>query len=80
MSGTVLFDTFRRFRCEFRGIRVPFEPIVPKQFDWMLSSDGTVSAAEIIGSTILITSPAHPLGVLRIQGYFGLRHLDFPST
>jgi hypothetical protein len=49
-----------------------FEPVFAKEFNRVLGTDGSAAAAEVVGGTIQIASPADTFGMLRMRGY--LRH------
>jgi len=60
----------------FTALRVqfPFDPVFTEKLNWVLSSNSSVSAAEVISWAQLLAPPAKTLGVFRIQRYFGLSH------
>lgn len=49
---------------------LPFKPVLSEEFNRMLRSNCSVSAAEVIGGAILVASPADSFWMLWIERYF----------
>src|SRR6185437_12318811 len=58
------------------GLRVaaPFEPILAEKLDRVLSPNGAIAAAQIVGRAILVATPADSLRVFGMESNFRLGH------
>src|SRR5512146_2256403 len=57
----------RLLRGKGSRVGVPLEPVFAEEFDGMLGAHGSVSAAEVVGRTVLIAPPADAFRVLGMQ-------------
>jgi hypothetical protein len=55
-------------------VQFPFHPVFTEELNWMLSSNGSVSAAKVISGAQLLAPPAKTLWVFWIQRDLELSH------
>ena len=67
-----------------RGLMLdfPLKPVIPEKFRRVRSADRPVAAAQVVGRTVLVASPADAFGVLGVQRrlrMFRFHHVTFCS-
>ena len=65
---------YRLFSLTTLSVEFPFHPIFTEQLNWVLSSDRSISAAEVISGAQLFAAPANTLRMFWIQRYLELSH------
>ena len=67
LSGLTLAEVVPWRRVVLRIRSTFFPPVLPEQFDGVLSADGPIPAAHIIRGAVFVTAPANAFGMFRAK-------------